>query len=319
MPLEREGPRESTAMGSGTYGYHHDVVDDWRNERIQTMEALLLGDMEAAASYAARKAADMRSPDAPVVAALIDVARGQPRQATTTLQHRLEYQIIDSYHRGLLHWVRAGIQWKILNDPIFAAPELELAADQACSAWSPSIQAALEQCRSDAQRSRRRKPVIPPPCTTPRFGPWPDLPLDFPAPAYADLLARRLGLPAAAPVRAPRLTGRYVGEVSSSARGVVFEDEAGRCVPVPPVHRSDQAPSFQWGVFGDGSLHLARSLLFHAYGDPTVSQRLCHPFAREVMTRWPSDRSWHLDAAVVRRWIGQHGTELNDRWEPPIM
>lgn len=63
---------------------------------------------------------------------------------------------------------------------------------------------------------------------------------------------------------------------------------------------------FNWGYGGSGPAELARHLLMHACGKPSLAERpdLYQAFKAEVVAKMP--KLWMLDGDYIRTWVAEH-------------
>jgi hypothetical protein len=70
--------------------------------------------------------------------------------------------------------------------------------------------------------------------------------------------------------------------------------------------RNHSPTGFSWGFGGSGPAQLALALLLDAVGRPEADAYY-QRFKWDVVSLWPQDGRWELDAEAIRRWVGmQH-------------
>ena len=94
-----------------------------------------------------------------VISALL---QGWPRSAVHSVDMALETWIGAPEDRAILHWVRAAVIHRRMNDPKTAIHDYEAASEAALEWLRDQLASDLVSCAADAERSRKRKPSVDP-------------------------------------------------------------------------------------------------------------------------------------------------------------
>jgi hypothetical protein len=100
--------------------------------------------------------------DAWLLYVISSLLQGWPRSAVHSVDMALGTWIEAPEDRAILHWVRAAVIHRRMNDPKTAIHDYE-AASAASPGWlREQLASDLASCAADAERSRKRKPSVDP-------------------------------------------------------------------------------------------------------------------------------------------------------------